>query len=215
MAFDEYDPETMIPLVKLMLEFATEIFPSTLEANGQVLHRRLAYGKGIHLEQSVAIVNNCMGPLYVAHKGKGWKKQKEDELREIGLLFIWYALEDFPKMGALVVCKLVDEHTLYLYEIQVLPEYQSHKWGSKLMDSFHALAKKLDETSLNDTELDETLRMNCTTEYTGLTVFPDNERALKWYKQLGYTFSPNSPRDRKTRLRVIKPDYYELEREVD
>ncbi|KAF3985204.1 hypothetical protein FT663_03175 [Candidozyma haemuli var. vulneris] len=214
--FDEDDPETMIPLVGLMAEFSKDIFPESLDVNGKTIHRHLAFGRGPHIEETVRLVDQCMGPLYVSHKGKNWKNHKADELKEIGLLFIWYSVEGSSEMSALVVCKLVSEQTLYLYEIQVHPDVQNNHLGSKLMDGFHKLAKKLDETSLNDnTELDETLRWNCTTEYTGLTVFPDNEKALRWYKRLGYDHSPGSPIDRKTRLRVIKPDYYELEREVN
>lgn len=215
MNFDEDDPETMLPLVKLMLKFCEDIFPSTLLAHDKVLHRHLAHGDEAPIDHTVALVDQCMGSLYVSHKGKEWKIKKAAELCEIGLLFVWYSKEESSDVAAMVVCKLVDDHTLYLYEIQVHPDFQNLGLGTKLMNGFHSLAKKLDETSLTDTKLDETLRWNCTTEYTGLTVFPDNQRALKWYKSLGYDFSPNSPRDKKTRLRVLKPDYYELEREVN
>lgn len=215
--FDEYDPDTMLPLVSLMLKFAEDIFPSLIEIEDKKLYRHIAHGSGNHVQQAITLVDECMGKLYVSHKGRNWKKDKAEELEEVGLLFVWYSFDNDVQAPprALVVSKITESQTLYLYEIQVHPEVQGKNIGSKLMKGFHDLALKLDDTSLNDTALDETTRWNCTVEYTGLTVFSDNKKALNWYRKMGYDYSPNSPRDRKTRLRVIKPDYYELEREVN
>ncbi|PIS57658.1 hypothetical protein CJI97_000704 [Candidozyma auris] len=212
--FDEYDPDVMIPLAEVMLKMASEIFPKEISVNDEKLSVHLVVGDGPHIADAIELVDKCMGQLYVKHKGKNWKDEKREELLEVGLLFIYYTSKD-GQIAALVACKMIEGQTLYLYEIQVHPEAQNHQVGSTLIKCFHSLAKKLDDFSLDDGKFDEALRWCCTTEYTALTVFSDNERALQWYKLLGYDYTANSPKDRTTRLRVIKPDYYELEREVN
>ena len=54
-----------------------------------------------------------------------------------------------------------------------------------------------------------------TVKGTALTVFSDNERAFKWYSNLGYKLTEGSPVDEKLRSgKVVKPEYYLMRRDL-
>lgn len=139
---------------------------------------------------------------YVHANGPDWRAEKTDEMKESGLVYVTYFLGD--TLGAFVSCKLVVENhrvVLYLYEIHLAKHMQGLGHGSRLMASFHAAARSLSSTEFG-----------CTG--TNLTVFSANARARDWYFHLGYDYTEDSPRDKKLRGRIIRPDIYLLQRNI-
>lgn len=212
MQFDEYDEDLMKPLAETISKLAAGFFPETILVGAKLLKRTISAAPP-SLESFIDVVDTCMGKLYVKHKGKLWKEEKSEEFLEVGLVFIWYSLEN--KISAFIAFKPVEESygkTLYLYEIQILPEFQGDRFGATLMHSFHRLASYID-TRTEDSSLSKHEHLE--TDATSLTVFADNTMAFQWYKRLGYTLTDDSPVDRVTRKRTVKPDYYLMSREID
>lgn len=218
MEFDEYDEGLMDPLSKHMAEKAKNYFPEVLDIKGQRLIRHVSSDPSDNISAFVDLIDDCMGKLYKSHKGPSWKEDKILELSEVGLVSVWYSPESKATncVHALIVFKMTDlsyGKTLYLYEIQVTPDCQGFHVGSKLISRFHDYAFHLQLTASEQSPACSHSGF-CHTDYTGLTVFSDNDRALEWYEKLGYTLSDDSPLDKNIRTRVIKPDYYELCRPV-
>lgn len=213
MDFDEYNESLMVPLSHSIAHLVTEIFPETVEIGEITLHRNVATSPDFTV--FIEIVDKCMGDMYVANNGRSWKKEKAEEMLEPGLVYVWYSqTEALESTGCFLTFKPVLElygKTLYLYEIQILPLFQAHGLGAKLMDCFHSLAKSMDSRKL-DSSLAQHVHLK--TEATSLTVFSANSRALTWYKRLGYKRTADSPVDRKMRNKVLKPKFYLLSRLV-
>lgn len=154
-------------------------------------------------------MRHSIGRHYIKHKGPEWEHEKLNEMQEDCLIYVYYC-DSKSNVIAFVSFVLTFEEglVLYLYEIQILPDYQGQGLGKTLIDSFHQLAPMhreglvIDGLDISDLE------------GTKLTVFSDN-KALNWYQMLGYELAEESPTDKKLRGgKVIKPDYYILFRKV-
>lgn len=198
--FDESDPHLTQTVSALLAAAVHGIFPSELPPGG--LHCSAAVADSAPF---VTLLHQCMGPYYVRHHGALWKHEKAREMAEPGLVYVWYgAGSSSPEPRCFLSCKVVSEPvgpTLYLYEIQVAPEFQGQGVGAALMRGFHRLAASVREVAV---------------VATGLTVFSDNSRALQWYTTLGYRLALDSPSDKNLRGgRIAKPSFYILTRPLD
>lgn len=214
MQFDEDDERIMVPLASSLAHLALQLFPPSLLCAGNTYLRHCSTSQALSNAQRnelVHVIHDAMGHMYRAHKGRQWPEEKALELLEPGLVFVWYALDS--QVAAFVAFKKVQEHckALYLYEIQVRPQYQGALWGRSLMAAFHALAVLANANASGGLPQCEHLE----TEQTSLTVFGDNSRAYDWYSRMGYVLAPGSPQDRRLRSgAVIRPDYYLLTRQL-
>lgn len=190
--YENSDPGLLLPLIPP--NFVSEI-------NSDEYNLKLSFtaapDDGL-LDKFIQVMSSTIGNLYLKHKGKNWKTEKLAEMKEFGLVYAYYVNDKTNEIAAFTsFLHSVYSNggtSLYLYEIHVLPGYQKSKIGTQLINSFHLIAKKL----------------NCKTE---LTVFSDNSNALSWYEGLNYEISIDSPQNRVLKSgRVIKPDYYILER---
>ncbi|KAK7687411.1 hypothetical protein QCA50_009276 [Cerrena zonata] len=167
-------------------------------------------------EQILDLVDLNLGSYYQKRLGKNWKDEKRDEMEESGLVYVIYTDALTKNIVAFTSVKLVAElaaKVLYLYEIQISSQYQSIGVGSKLISSFHKLATKLNDL-VGDAKYKYSTHFS--NEGTSLTVFSDNDRALNWYFNLGYTFTDDSPRDKLLRNeKVVKPSFYLLTRPLE
>lgn len=158
------------------------------------------------LKSAVDIIDGTIGNLYIKHNGSNWKREKKVELKEPGLLFVFLADPKSTTVVAYICFKLClddeDDLVLYLYEIHITEEHQGKGLGQFLIDDFHKLCVDLVKSSNKLYKLLVGM---------ALTVFSDNERALLWYRNMGYKLTVDSPVDKVLRNgKVIKPDYYLL-----
>lgn len=212
--FDEEDQDAMESVASTLCKLVPSVFPDKITVNGKDFARICKPEHQIQvsmISRLIKVIDECMGDLYVKHKGVDWRQEKIEELTEPGLVMLWYA--DGINICGFLSFKLVMESygkALYLYEIQILPQYQGKGVGARLMEQFHQLASLVNSQTSN-TELE--LHSLLSTEATSLTVFSDNEKAFAWYKRNGYVECSDSPVDRVLRNgTVIKPPYYLLTR---
>lgn len=217
MDFDENDLPAMDAVARAIVSLVPLAFPESISIGDKLLTRVCTSEADIEepmLDKLVEVIDKCMGKLYVKHKGRNWKEEKLDELTEPGLVFVWYTCEE--DICGFIAFKLVNElygKTLYLYEIQILPEYQGKRFGSDLMTHFHRMAVIVNAATSN---LNISSRALLSTRATSLTVFSDNVKALAWYTRIGYYPSPDCSTDRKLRGgKVVKPSFYLLTRPLD
>lgn len=217
MQFDENDLMAMDAVSRSIMSLVPLVFPQSISIEDIVLTRVCRSEADIDesmLDLLVEVIHKCMGKLYVKHKGKNWREEKLDELTEPGLVFTWYKCGN--DLAAFIAFKLVEElygKTLYLYEIQVLPEYQGKRLGTDLMKYFHRMALVVDAAS---TDSKVPYHAILTTKATSLTVFSDNVKAFAWYTRMGYIPSPDCSVDRKLRGgKVVKPSFYLLTRPIE
>ncbi|RLV93273.1 Histone-specific N-acetyltransferase NAT4 [Spathaspora sp. JA1] len=158
------------------------------------------------IDRFIDVVDENLGDLYLRIKGVEWQDEKNDELTEPGLIYIWFTRdEELVGFECFKLC-LDDDNVLvlYLYEIHLTKKYQRQSFGGKLITQFHNLAKKLRDSNH---DLYKHLAG------TALTVFTDNSVALNWYKGFGYELTSSSPQDKVLRDgKTIKPDYYLMRR---
>lgn len=235
--FNEDDSTVTIPLSSSIATVAEHIFAPSIEIGAKTFTRRCISALKLTTNELAALLQlleECIGDFYLKHKGRGWNELKAEEMLDPALIYVWY--EDGPDIACFVSFRMVNElygKSLYLYEIHVRPIYQKNKIGGKLISAFHALATHLNvlasqysrdlasstESDINKYKdimpklLDLPHVNHFSVAGTGLTVFSDNTRALKWYLGLGYVFSNDSPIDRTLRKGVVKkPEYYILYR---
>lgn len=166
------------------------------------------------------ILDVNLGGVYKELNGSNWKEQKLIEMKEKELNYVLlYKRENGDtndiekKIIGFMSMRILQEsvQVIYLYEIQIIPQYRGKGLGSHLLDNFHSLVPDLNKNerfkSIYSRYKDANVRG------TQLTVFSSNTGADKLYRSLGYVPTGDSPRDRKLRSgAVIKPDYYLLER---
>lgn len=217
MDFDENDFPAMDAVAQSIVSLVSLTFPESISIGDKVLTRVCTSEADIEepmFDHLLEIIDKCMGKLYVKHKGANWKEEKLDEWAEPGLVFVWYKCEEV--ICGFIAFKLVLElygKTLYLYEIQILPEYQGKRLGSELMTNFHRIAVMVNAAT-SDTNIP--VHALLSTKATSLTVFSDNAKALAWYTRIGYYPSPDCDTDRKLRGgKVVKPSFYLLTRPLD
>lgn len=211
MDFDEDDYKSMDAVAKALVALAPQVFPDQLDINLSRVCKSQGDLTSHELTEFVDVIDACMGKLYVKHKGQNWRDEKIDELTEDGLVFLWYT--DGSGVAGFMAFKLALElygKTLYLYEIQILPKFQGKGLGKQFMDCFHRYAALVNGNALNPSIPHCSL---LETGATSLTVFADNNKAVEWYKRLGYVHTSDSPADRRLRGgKVVKPSYYLLTR---
>ncbi|EAZ63498.2 Histone-specific N-acetyltransferase NAT4 [Scheffersomyces stipitis CBS 6054] len=200
--------------VKLMVHVSSEVCAraqsvAVREWTSESATVRVSAGHSIQpelLSEFVDLVDTNLGKLYVKHSGNNWKENKRKEMSDEGLVYLWILDRANGTLMGFMSFKLCDEGedatVLYLYEIHIVPQYKSLKYGGQLMDVLHSIAKDL--TVQAGPWYFESCLATC------LTVFTDNTMALQWYLKLGYQLHPGSPQDRKLRGKTIKPDYYIL-----
>ncbi|KAI5959446.1 hypothetical protein KGF57_002084 [Candida theae] len=162
------------------------------------------------MEVSLELIDENIGQLYIKHNGNKWKRDKKLELREPGLIFVLLIDPKLHTISAYICFKMCldseGELVLYLYEIHVRSLLQGKGLGQLLINQFHKVAADLVKSS---NPLYKSLRG------TALTVFSDNERALRWYGGMDYNLTTDSPVDKVLRRgNVLKPDYYLLKRAI-
>lgn len=161
------------------------------------------------LDQFLDILDVNLGEKYtkvskkIYENARPWKVNKLEEMRSPGLVYVSYWDEESDEPMLFLSFMLTEEDgfteddkllsVVYLYEIQILPSLRNRKLGTRL------LAEHLqDACSRLRSENGELL------EYPligiELTVFSDNENAIKFYKSIGMELTPDSPRDRVAHL---------------
>lgn len=212
--FDENDKHFMTNLSASMTSYIPEVFPEKIEISGEIhtrKHLAVSEMEILQIERVLRVVDTGLGLFYARHKGPEWKSEKLDEMAEPGLVYIWYECgNDISCFLSMMMVSEPAGKTLYLYEIHVLPQFQSRHLGSSLMSHFHKYARfisGLGQKARNGVEQ----HFSCVA--TGLTVFSDNEKAFQWYTKLGYEFALDSPRDKRLRNgKTVKPLFYILSR---
>lgn len=179
------------------------------------------------LNECLNILDINLGEVYKSLNGSNWKDQKLIEMKEKELNYILLykrekakkeekegeANDNSKKIVGFMSMRILQEtvQVIYLYEIQITPEYRGKGLGTHLLDNFHSLV-----TDLNKNEKFKSIfsrYKEANVRGTQLTVFSSNTGADKLYRSLGYLPTGDSPRDRKLRSgAVLKPDYYLLER---
>lgn len=235
--FDENDENVTVPLGKTIAIVANEVVPKEIQIGGSTFSRSSGSASVLgsdRIESLLLLLDNCLGNLYTIHKGPNWKEVKRKEMIDLALVYLWYEKDE--QVACFVSFRTVNESygkSLYLYEIHVNPLLQGNKVGANLMNLFLMLAQTLRSLgehanqksagSTNNSTISEELqkvfeKISSMSSIrfldivgTGLTVFSDNTRVLKWYSNLGYTFTRDSPVDRVLRGgKVIRPEYYLL-----
>lgn len=203
-----YNPQRLESLIESAFpETYGDIYDRTVEINPQ------------NVESFASLVKINLGEFYSRINGIDWFDDKVIEMQERGLVYVSYKKNN-EVIGFVSFVDTWDDEdgrVLYLYEIQISPNYQGEGLGKKLIESFHKLALKMSKTDLPSSgnitgylNNNDDKRLSA----TKLTVFSEN-KVVNWYKNLGYLLSEDSPRDRKLRNgKIIKPDYYLMVRKV-
>lgn len=232
----DYPADYLVPHV-------TDSFPTTLTlASGQRIQRAV-YGVPMDtvrsraeipdpclLEQLLALVDSNLGPVYAQHAKAlygdqcgSWKERKRQEMVTPGLVYVVYRAvdEETGKEGlplAFLSLLLTDEPELgpapaavvYLMEIHVADIIRGLGLGGTLLREGVAGTVR------------GARRAHPFIQGTELTVFTDNEGALRLYLRLGMQIAAWSPQDtcievhRRTRAtryesrKVTRPTYYLL-----
>ncbi|KAK5780796.1 N-terminal L-serine N(alpha)-acetyltransferase NatD PWA37_003451 [Arxiozyma heterogenica] len=159
------------------------------------------------------------GLIYVSYWRTDTDRDKSTDLQPV--LFLSFMLTeeiDVSRIGAI-------EFVVYLYEIQILPELRGLGIGQRLLGC-------LKDTSMGYNNCDgnskSVFKNDTIISAIVLTVFSENEVAIRFYKKLQFRYTVGSPRDElidrianRTRKRqstansvtnqhVIKPIYYLL-----
>lgn len=212
LSFDEDDEYFMTEISDKVALIVPEIFPSKIKvaSTGEDCQLHCA---PIHklpkerLVQFLDLVETNLKTLYVKYNGLNWKLEKLEEMKEAGLVYLWYTDSKGELLGfiSFMLTHSDQYKVLYLYEIHVSPEYHSMKIGTQLIDKLHELSHHLNAISFKQQKY-----LHFRNEGTSLTVFSENVKALQWYHRLGYQLTIDSPTDKTLRNKIVKPDYYLL-----
>lgn len=154
------------------------------------------------LLQCLNVVDANLGDEYTKVEGENWKEKKLHEMQEFCLTYV--LLMHNTDLAGFMSMKLVvdnDLHVLYLYEIQLLPDYTGQSFGSQILHAFNKVPDALNESK-------RFLERFEPVQGTSLTVFSKNVRALKFYERNGYVLAEQSPTDTTTANGVRQPAYY-------
>jgi ribosomal protein S18 acetylase RimI-like enzyme len=126
---------------------------------------------------------------------KKWKEMKLPDLRYIILVTPDDAVAGFISF----MVTYEDGHEIvYIYEIHLIPEWQSQGLGQNMMHVVEAFAQ------------------NVAVSKVMLTVFRTNRRAVDWYTKQGYQEDEYSPGPRKLRNGTVKqPSYIILSKQMN
>ncbi|ODQ79678.1 hypothetical protein BABINDRAFT_161396 [Babjeviella inositovora NRRL Y-12698] len=202
---DESDTELQYRHGISLAEEALRVFPEILAASVS-LQRQITTAAEISpelLKKIALIIDTNLAAFYVARDGPRWMDLKLVEMKEAGLVYVYYTPPTDPDQIACFLSFLITYESgvkvLYLYEVHVLQQFQGKRLGARLLAGLHQLATDLQQ---NGGALYNPVG-------TALTVFSDNTKAFAWYKKEKYILSPGSPQDKRLRSgKLRKPEYY-------
>ncbi|KAK9471518.1 uncharacterized protein V1510DRAFT_420142 [Dipodascopsis tothii] len=151
-------------------------------------------------QQCFNLIESNLKHLY-RQSALGWSSvDKQEEMREQGLIYVTLSQHEHHATRVLGFVSFMHteengEDVVYCYEIQLASRIQGLGVGKSLM------------------QVVESYAAHCAAPKCMLTVFSAN-RAVEFYRKIGYTLAENSPQDRKLRNGVSKPSYYILEKAV-
>ncbi|KAK6203488.1 histone-specific N-acetyltransferase NAT4 [Scheffersomyces amazonensis] len=210
---DEWDEEDehLMEYVSIRLDSHIESVFNLPSDQVVMFHKPVTQISPSKLQKFTDLVARNLNELYIKHQGKNWKVEKVEEMKEVGLVYVWYENKSNHELIGFISFKVCFDDgfkVLYLYEIQINEEYHHQRYGSNLIENLQSLAKHVSRSIIND---DNGYFDNA--RGISLTVFPDNLEALNWYFKIGYNYTSQSPRDRKLRNgKLVKPKYYVLHR---
>jgi N-alpha-acetyltransferase 40 len=150
----------------------------------------------IELDACLKLIESTSRPDYESslwgwHPKRKKREMMEDEMR---YLLVRSAGDDQDPVLGFLSFMLTHDSTpsvpvLYIYEIHLPPALRSCGLGAHLMDLAQSIAE------------------NVGVEKVMLTCFLSNKKAHGFYAKRGYVADACSPEDRRTRSKVIKPDY--------
>lgn len=179
------------------------------------------------LEECLKLLNLNLGKIYEAVNGRKWRIAKREEMLEPGLVYVLFRLAETDKLLGFLSVKIINEidlHLLYLYEIQLDPKYRNLKFGSFLMRKLEEIVKSINKSGKVKKlwyknfkeDYDDINDPNLLLTGIGLTVFSSNKGARKLYERFGYKLHPDSETDKILRNgKIIEPDYYMLEKQIN
>ncbi|SLM38504.1 gnat family acetyltransferase [Lasallia pustulata] len=197
-----------------LLTFTSQFLPTSLPSL-QFEHAQTLASYHITLESSSTLTSTdftaCFGLIATtsasAYSGSsiGWspaKKSKEMRLPDLRYLIVKSgASTAADKVEAFLSFMITYEdghEVVYCYEIHLSGDLQGCGLGRHLMGIMEELGRKVG------------------VEKAMLTVFLENEGALRFYERLGYVEDEYSPRPRKLRNGVVKkPDYIILSKQLE
>lgn len=165
-------------------------------------------------QQCLFILDVNLGKSYLKMNGVEWKVQKLQEMKEDGLVYVLLhdkTVNSDKPLGFLSM-KIINEDdfdVLYLYEIQLLPNYCKRGLGTQLMATIHILPSLInsDKAFTNS---------HSKLSGTALTVFSSNGPARHLYAKFHYKVNKFSPTEREIRGgKIIEPEYFILERAAE
>lgn len=216
--FDEDDDTLMNELGACIAKYVPLVFGSKLSITGpnaedfNLSVSAVQFMSHTRIKSFLDLVDCNLSRFYIKNSGESWKRHKFHEMKENGLVYVWYS-SNKDIIAAFASFKLCQDEAneckiLYLYEIHVDPLYHNAKFGTTIMVGLQRLVPHL---RLYAKEYIHFANLGGLI----LTVFSDNIRAVKWYESLGYVQNGYSPRDRKLQSGVVvKPSYYILNKMI-
>ncbi|KAK9458010.1 acyl-CoA N-acyltransferase [Dipodascopsis uninucleata] len=139
--------------------------------------------------------------LYTMYKNSafGWSsKQKQEELKEEGLIYILLKSSEgnIKGFGSFMITIEDKFFVIYCYELQLHEDLRGNGLGSTILAMIEDIGFKSD------------------VKKSMLTVFSANP-ALNFYRKKGYELADHSPRERTLRRGIIKePSYYIMSKDI-
>lgn len=169
-----------------------------------------------------------------------WKANKLNEMQTENLIYVYYYSKNKKKIILYMSFMLTEEfnvsqlncneNVIYLYEIQIMKNYHCFGLGTLMMEYIFQVGKNFNQKVFRN--MHDSIKIEKDEQKNGinsiaLTVFADNNNALKFYKKLGFKLTIDSPIDeivhvrKRTRMQKtsstvndkekrIKPIYYLL-----
>lgn len=208
------------------------IFDSDNEAHARILHDLLD------------ILDNNLGSTYekvsedIYENNLPWKVNKMREMETENLIYVYYYSKVERKIVLYMSFMLTEEmnvskfdsieKVIYLYEIQIIQNFRRFGLGKLLLGYLFRSAQRYNSKIIEEdtNEIEEKIAKSYQINSIALTVFSNNDQALKFYENLGFKLTADSPIDkvvipisRRTRKKniatkeeqeKIKPIYYLL-----
>ncbi|CCX30051.1 acyl-CoA N-acyltransferase [Pyronema domesticum] len=177
----------------LSLEEIKKFMPEEIPL-GMVLHT----AKSMSNEEFSAcfnLIESNMKPMYL-RSTIGWSApEKKKEMAHPAMRFL--LLPEEQGFASFMVTEEEGEEVIYCYELQLADAARNSGKGAQLMQVL------------------ETFGHNVGLKKAMLTVFSENEGAIRFYKKNGYEVDEISPQGRVTRSgKVRPPSYYILSKEI-
>ncbi|KAG7884519.1 hypothetical protein KL938_001646 [Ogataea parapolymorpha] len=158
----------------------------------------------IQRRQCLSLVNKNLGDTLARVFGKHWKKEKTEEMRDPGLVYLLLHHDtEFVGFASIKAVEDNESHVLYIYELQIVKNYRRLGLGTKLLGILDHIVGLVNSDPAYTKEFGKL-------EGLSLTVFSSNEGAKKLYFSKGYEIASHSPAIRYLRNRKIEPDYFIL-----